>query len=209
MSVHSTEEKFLLYLKTNGAQSTGTIGKALDMTSEAARQQLTKLEEEGKVKSTRDIKGVGRPTKVWKLTQFGHAQFPDAHSKLTVQLISQIRDELGEESLQKIITANQKDQLAKYRTVIDHNTGLEERVSKLADIRCEEGYMAEWKKDKNDFLLIENHCPICAAAEVCQGFCQAELETFKEVLGEDINIYREEHIQTGARRCAYRISKRG
>lgn len=208
MSIHSTEEKFLLYLKTNGAQSTRTIGRALDMTSEAARQQLTKLEMEGKVKSSTDVKGVGRPTKVWKLTQFGHAQFPDAHSKLTVQIITQIRGELGERALQKIISAYQKEQLAKYHAIVNRDASLEERVKRLADIRCEEGYMAEWKRDKGDFLLFENHCPICAAAEICQGFCQAELQTFQEVLGEDIRIEREEHIQAGARRCAYRISSK-
>ena len=38
------------------------------------------------------------------------------------------------------------------------------------------------------------------------GFCRAELDTFREVLGPDASVEREEHIVQGDRRCAYRIS---
>lgn len=55
--------------------------------------------------------------------------------------------------------------------------------------------------------MIEDHCPICAAATSCQGFCRSELDIFKMVLGKDVNVVREEHLLSEGRRCAYRISK--
>ena len=58
------------------------------------------------------------------------------------------------------------------------------------------------------FTLVENHCPICAAATACQGFCRAELEVFRSVLGDDVTVERTDHILAGARRCAYRITVR-
>ncbi len=54
-------------------------------------------------------------------------------------------------------------------------------------------------------LLVENHCPICSAAATCQGLCTMELEVFQRVLGDKATVERVEHIQAGARRCAYRI----
>jgi len=51
---------------------------------------------------------------------------------------------------------------------------------------------------------VENHCPICAAAATCQGFCRAERDVFSNVL--DARVERTEHILQGARRCAYVIS---
>jgi predicted ArsR family transcriptional regulator len=54
------------------------------------------------------------------------------------------------------------------------------------------------------FLLIENHCPICAAATACTGLCARELEVFQRVLGQ-VTIERTEHILAGARRCVYRV----
>ena len=69
--------------------------------------------------------------------------------------------------------------------------------------------MAEWQTDDDDgYLLIENHCPICAAAALCQGFCRSELAIFQTVLGAQASIERIDHLLAGARRCAYRITPR-
>jgi predicted ArsR family transcriptional regulator len=66
--------------------------------------------------------------------------------------------------------------------------------------------MAAWhEEDDGSLLLVENHCPICAAATACQGFCRAELDVFRDVLGPDVSITREEHIVSGGRRCSYSI----
>lgn len=68
--------------------------------------------------------------------------------------------------------------------------------------------MAAVRKQGDAWLLIENHCPICAAARACQGFCRSELELFKEVLGRDVEVERVEHQLSGALRCAYRVTPR-
>ena len=67
--------------------------------------------------------------------------------------------------------------------------------------------MAEVKPlGKGAFLLVENHCPICAAATACTGFCVTELDLFRAVLGPGAVVKRTEHIVAGDRRCAYRIT---
>ena len=69
--------------------------------------------------------------------------------------------------------------------------------------------MADWSQEPDgSFLLVENHCPICAAATLCQGFCRDELELFREVIGPDAEVERSEHLLAEARRCAYRISEK-
>ena len=59
---------------------------------------------------------------------------------------------------------------------------------------------------RGGLLLVENHCPICAAATACQGFCTSELDIFRAVLGPGVTVERSEHIVGGDRRCAYRIA---
>ena len=51
----------------------------------------------------------------------------------------------------------------------DHRrrTNLAERVRRLAAIREREGYMARAEKDGHDWLLIEDHRPICSGARRC------------------------------------------
>ncbi len=95
--------------------------------------------------------------------------------------------------------------LSRYSKEIQEDFDLESRVAQLAEIRSRDGYMADYDKDDEGFLLIENHCPICVAAKACQGFCRAEMNIFQSVLGEEVQITRTEHIVAGDRRCAYRI----
>ena len=66
--------------------------------------------------------------------------------------------------------------------------------------------MAEVQRQRDgSFLLIENHCPISAAANVCPKLCDAEMGVFRAILGVDVSIERAEHMVAGARRCVYRI----
>ena len=88
-------------------------------------------------------------------------------------------------------------------------SSIQQRVKALAAIRNEEGYMASAKpRDDGSALLLENHCPIWAAAVACTGLCAKELEVFQTVLGNDVVVERTEHIAAGARRCAYRVTNR-
>ena len=67
--------------------------------------------------------------------------------------------------------------------------------------------LAEMEKQADgSFLLVENHCPICAAATECQGFCKSELDVFRRTLGPGRTVERVEHALAGARRCVYRIT---
>lgn len=200
-----TNEKTVWLLKTRGPQPLNAIATELKVTTEGARFQLLKLANEGLVQSVTESKGRGRPQQIWSLTSLGHARFPDTHAELTVKLIRLMRETLGEQAVDAVLEANEKSGIAKYSNELKEFTDLESRVGQLAEIRKREGYMAEYKKEEEGYLLIENHCPICAAAQTCQNFCRSELNTFQTVLGPQVKIERIDHILAGARRCAYRI----
>src|SRR5262245_41802386 len=199
-------DRFLVLLKTRGPQTAADLGKAAGVTGEAARQQLARLAEDGLVVATAQPRGVGRPAQVWGLTEAGNARFPDAHAELTAQLIRSIRAQFGEAALDRLIEARSAESRAAYAAALEGAAGLGERVARLAEARTREGYMAESLPDGDGYLLVENHCPICVAATECQGFCRAELDTFRKVLGPGASVERTEHIVNGDRRCAYRVS---
>lgn len=123
-----------------------------------------------------------------------------------MRLIEAVRRELGPEALDRLVMARESQARDEYLAEMDGAVSLAERVARLAAIRTREGYMAEWREEAGGFLLVENHCPICAAAVACQGFCRAELELFRETIGPGVAVERGDHIAAGARRCAYRIS---
>ncbi|MEJ4042967.1 transcriptional regulator [Erwinia sp. SLM-02] len=200
----STSQRLLHLLKTRGPQQAAEAGKALGMTAEAARQQFGKLASDGLVAAFSTSRGVGRPSQFWQLTPKGQKQFPDTHPELTIQLLEIVRESFGEQGIDLLIEKREKKTREFYRHELAALNSLTERVARLAEIRSAEGYMAEYEVlDDGSLLLIENHCPICAAATVCQGFCRAEQAIFSEVLEAD--VVRVEHILSQARRCAYRV----
>jgi predicted ArsR family transcriptional regulator len=205
-AVRPAADRFLVLLKTRGPQTAADLGKATGVTAEAARQQLVRLAADGLVTATAEPRGVGRPAQVWALTEAGNARFPDAHAELTAQLIDSIRTQLGEDVLDRLIASRAAESKAAYAAALEGAADLGERVARLAEARTREGYMAEAQADGAGYLLVENHCPICVAAKTCQGFCRAELDTFRAVLGPGASVERTEHIVQGDRRCAYRVS---
>ena len=104
-----------------------------------------------------------------------------------------------------IINLREKKANGKYLEALKDIPNLEEKIARLAELRNSDGYLAEWDKEEGGFILIENHCPICAAAQRCADLCEAEMNTFKEIFGESVSVERVDHIIAGARRCAYRI----
>ncbi|EEQ95031.1 transcriptional regulator [Brucella intermedia LMG 3301] len=202
----SPAERVMLTLKMRGAQTAAAIGEHLGTTGEAVRQQLVRLAEEGLVAPHSVSQGVGRPSQFWDLTETGNRRFPDTHADLTVQLLHSVRSILGEDALDTLIAHRESETRRQYQARLK-DLPLGERVLELAAIRSAEGYMADAEKQEDgSWLFIENHCPICAAADACQGFCRAELQVFRAVLGPDVSVNRTEHILAGARRCAYVIS---
>ncbi|MER0236638.1 metalloregulator ArsR/SmtB family transcription factor [Fulvimarina sp. MAC8] len=193
-------------LKMHGAMTAAALGRKLGTTAEAARQQLVRLGDEGLVAATSTPAGRGRPTQNWELTEASQTRFPDTHAALTVELLDSIRSTLGEEALNSVIATREAATLMTYQPVMEQRERLGDRVAALAELRSAEGYMAEWEeRDDGSLLLIENHCPICAAASSCQGFCRAELQIFKALLGPTVAVDRTEHIVGGGRRCSYVI----
>ena len=202
----NTFDKVLYLMKTRGAQTAQQVAAVLGLTSMGARRHLETAEERGLADHEDVADKAGRPSRRWMLTAAGNARFPDRHSDLTVSMIQQVRSVFGEEGLERLISAREEAVEAHYRMEVNGATDLAGRVAALANARDAEGYMADTEvREDGSVLLVENHCPICAAATECQSFCRSELEIFQRVMGDDCSVERAEHLLSGARRCVYVI----
>lgn len=201
-----TTEHILFLLKTRGPQTTQFLADELELTSMGARRHLDSLVEAGLLGFDERSQGVGRPTRYWELTELGHQRFPDRHSDLNLQLIQQVKSIFGDEGLNRLIAGREDQARGIYQARLADAPDLAAKIEALAAVRREEGYMAQARQDTDgSWVLIENHCPICAAAKECQQFCRSELALFQQLLQSLATVQREEHILAGARRCAYRI----
>jgi predicted ArsR family transcriptional regulator len=204
--LQTTPDQLLFELKTHGPATTRDLAARVQITRQAAREHLKKLGEAELVDYTKASAGVGRPGHAWSLTQKGHGRFPDTHAQMTVELIGSIRAEFGEQGLDRMIARREQATVAKYEEVLLGAETLAERVDRLVRLRSLEGYMSDSTRcDDGSYIIIENHCPICAAATSCQGFCRSELALFERLLAP-ARVRRLEHLLAGSRRCSYVVA---
>ena len=204
-----TRRAIVKILKTQGPLGSAQLAGQLGLTAMAVRQHLYALQHEGHVEAEERPVPIGRPAKHWRLTREADQLFPEAYAELNVSLIEALRDTFGDEGLDQVLVSRCARQRKDYAKRIRPSDPLEKKLKELARVRTEEGYMAEVRSEKDgSYLLVENHCPICAAANSCQGFCTTELDLFRSVLGQGVDVQREEHIVAGDRRCAYRVESK-
>ena len=201
-----TKRRIIERLKRVESATATDLAEEFGLTDTALRQHLDALEEVGMVtRSIAEPTGRGRPPVHWQLGAAAAAAFPDRHGELTVDLITSMRATLGDKALDRVIAARADRQAAGYALALADTKDVAVRVRRLADMRTDEGYLAEVATDGDAFILIEHHCPIRDAAAACGALCNAELEAFQRALGSDVTVTRTRHLLAGDRRCAYRV----
>ncbi len=204
-----TRRAIVELLKQQGPQDAQSLADQIDISAMAVRQHLYMLRDERLVTYQLSQRSRGRPAKLWQLTAAANRLFPDAHAELAVDLVSALGAAFGVDGLDRLLAIRTQQQIQTYQEKMPKRASLKRRLQALAEIRTEEGYMAEViGQGRGACYFVENHCPICAAAAACTGLCGAELDVFQAVLGEAVEITRTEHIVAGGRRCAYEVRRR-
>lgn len=210
----AVKDQILHLLKMQGAQTATSLAAQLQLSPMAIRQHLQTLKAAHWVTYQEERRALGRPVKLWQLTPDSLHRFPDSHPDLMVDLLRSIEAVFGSAGLDRLLSDRSQRQIQTYRLrlteLADHHNWQQphwqQQVKMIAQIRTQEGYMAEVIEQAEDtLLLIENHCPICIAAQTCPKLCSTELEVFRSVLGTAVTVERVEHILQGDRRCAYRV----
>ena len=201
-----TKRRIVERLKRVESATATDLAGEFGLTDTALRQHLDALEESGMVaRSMTEPSGRGRPPVHWQLAPAAAEAFPDRHGELTVDLIVSVRSALGERALDRVMADRADRQARAYAQSLAHVADLGDRVRRLAELRSNEGYLAEVRADGDDFILIEHHCPIREAAVACGALCGAELDSFERALGPGTTVTRTQHVLAGDRRCAYRV----
>ena len=199
-----TRMRILQLLKMRAGMTVSQLTDALHISQMGIRQHLAILESEDLVEYHREKQKRGRPCHVYRLTDQANSLFPTTYANFAVGLMHEVAKFNGPGFINKVFQERMKSQLQAYQQRL-HGKDLPERVKELARIRDEEGYMASFDEDEDDYVLIEHNCPISVIAEEYPYVCEIELGLFRQSLGT--KVVREEHLMRGSHRCCYRISK--
>jgi len=201
-NTNDTRTNIVNLLKINGKMTINEVSAQLDMSSMGVRQHLGSLERDGLVEYYRQKSNRGRPKYIYTFTDQAKEIFPESYKSFAMEILEEAEDIGGENLVNQLLEQRMESQIQSYEKRLQ-GKNLDKKIEVLAEIRDEEGYMANISKNGDDYALVEYHCPISMIAQKYPYLCETERELFQRTLG--VEIKREHHLICGSHKCSYHI----
>jgi predicted ArsR family transcriptional regulator len=176
-------KELILNLLLESSKTAGEIADKLKIQKSAIRSHLESLQAEQSVKSYFKIEGLGRPRKVYELTESGRELFPRKYDLILSLILQEIESTKGHEYMKKIIKSI-ADNMAHdiHEKIKKSSSSLEESIRILNSISNELGFMSSFYKEEEDddnnsstYSIISRNCIVHKIATkhqdaICHGF---------------------------------------
>jgi predicted ArsR family transcriptional regulator len=200
----STKREILLVLKREGQSDLQSLAEHLHISKMAVHKHVQELEDQGMIQRVTLRGAKGRPRHGLQLAPKASSLFPKAYAGVTCAALAYIEEKLGRKAVEDVLRRRQTEALPGYKERVNAET-LAHRVHQLAQLRDQEGYIAEDKKrGSSKFEILEHNCPIIAIAENYWEACTVENEMFRKVL--DANVETTHRVVDGTNVCRFLIT---
>ncbi len=175
-------KELILNLLLEGSKTAGEIANKLKIQKSAIRTHLESLQKEQSVRSYFKIERLGRPTRVYELTESGRELFfPRRYDLILSLVLQEIESTKGHEYMKKMMESIADKMAYDIREKIKKSSSsFEESTRILNSVSNEMGFMSSFYKeaDNNDsstYSIISRNCIVHKAAirhqdAICHGF---------------------------------------
>ena len=171
-------KRIILTLLLEGPKTAGEIADKLRIQKSAIRTHLESLRAEQAIRSYFKAEGLGRPSKIYEITDSGRELFPRKYDVLLSLILQSIENKEGHEFTKKIIRSVADNMAQDIQNKIKNTSAnLEESLSILNSVSNEMGFMSSFYKEEGDdtHSIISRNCIVHKAAisnqdAICNGF---------------------------------------
>jgi DeoR family transcriptional regulator, suf operon transcriptional repressor len=177
-NVRETKER-ILELLLGDPKSAGEVAKSLQIQKSAARVHLESLQSLGAVRSKFKIEKMGRPKKVYELTEKGREFFPRKYDLFLNLVLDKIAGKKGEAEAREIIESIAEDIASGIRAKIaknNHPHDLEQSLKIINDASNQMGFASSLEREEKDnsFYIQSKNCILHKVASnnqdlICHG----------------------------------------
>jgi DeoR family suf operon transcriptional repressor len=155
-------KKIILKLLLEGPKTSGEIADKLQIQKSAVRIHLDSMQAQKAVRSYFKIVRLGRPRKIYELTDSGRELFPRRYNLILSLIVKKIEETDGDEQLKKIIRSIADDIAAEIKDRIEKNNdsgNFEKSLKILNSVSNELGFVSSFSKEgKESFSLVSRNC---------------------------------------------------
>ena len=198
----STRERVLHTLLSRQRCTINELAGAVDINPISVRHHISKLEAEGLVTSEEERHGVGRPRRVYYLTEKGLELFPSRYLRLTIRLSEQLKETMPEPMVGRLFAQMAEDVASEYMTQLN-GLNMEDRLDLVANLLNKEGFTVEWEKQDNKYILREISCPYYHIGQSHPEVCSVDQTLISTMLS--VSAEKVECVLDGDAHCTYVI----
>ncbi|KGA20723.1 hypothetical protein GM50_0075 [freshwater metagenome] len=189
-----TREAIARLILEHGPATASTLSQALALTPAGIRRHLDLLVADGilEARDPRDssIRGRGRPSKVFLMTDVGRAKFEHTYDDLAVSALKFMATHSGGHIVAAFAESRAQEIEAKateyFSQHVNKGSDQEDTVAALADFLTEQGYAASVEERGSGEEICQHHCPIAHVAAAYPQLCEAETQAFSRLLGTHV-----------------------
>lgn len=180
------------------------LADAVDINPISVRHHVSKLEADGLVTSKEERHGVGRPRRIYYLTEKGMEQFPSRYLRLTLRLLEQLKDSMPVQMVDRLFSEVARDMASDY-TDEARDLSLEDRLNLVTSVLSKEGFTVEWEKQDEQYLIREISCPYYHIGQDHPEVCTVDQTLISTVLA--VPAEKIKCVLDGDSHCTYVVPR--
>lgn len=182
-----TRELVARSILENGPSTATVLGQRLGLTPAGIRRHLDLLVADGVLEAreprSASIRGRGRPSKVFVMSDQGREKFEHSYDDLAVAALKFMSAQSGEH-LVNAFAQSRADDIERKATVAIASKN--NKVQALATFLTDQGYAANVQSNPMGEELCQHHCPIAHVAAQFPQLCEAETQALSNLLGTHV-----------------------
>lgn len=203
--MQSTRERVMQTLLKSQQCTINDLADAVDINPISVRHHIAKLQADGLVDSVEERHGVGRPRRLYFLTETGLERFPTRYIQMSNRLLDQIKQQMPEADIRRLFSQMANSLIAEEIEdgEID-NLEFEERLNLVKKLLMREGFTVEWELLGEEYHIRETNCPYLQVGQNHPEICAMDQTLISAVLA--VPSERVKCILNGDQLCTYVIS---
>ncbi|RPI30045.1 MAG: winged helix-turn-helix transcriptional regulator [Chloroflexota bacterium] len=204
----NTRDRVLKTLLAHPRCTINELAESVGINPISVRHHITRLQADGLVDSDEELHGVGRPRRVYFLTETGMERFPTRYMRLTIRLLEQLKETMPQPMVAKLFSQMAEEMVESYAS--DAQTdglNMEERLILMQDLLSKEGFNVEWERKGEQYHIREINCPYLHVTQSHPEVCTVDQTLISALLS--VPAQKIQCVLNGDTQCTYVVTMAG
>lgn len=198
----NTRERVMQTLLARERCTINELAEAVNINPISVRHHISRLEAEGLVTSDEERHGVGRPRRMYFLTEKGREHFPTRYIRLTLRLLEQLKEAVPPAVIDRLFHQMAVEMASGYRSEVE-GLDVHERLELVKTLLNSEGFRVEVEQKDDNYIIRESNCPYYHVGQTHPEVCSVDQTLISTIL--EIPAQKIQCMLHGDAHCTYVI----